>query len=59
MDKTHTTSKLSVSLMQTLSPKASDWQSVTSGLRVRKDGLKFPSPFVAREVPPKRLSAPM
>ena len=48
MDKTHTTSKLSVSLMQTLSPKASDWQSVTSGLTVRKDGLKFPSPLLQK-----------
>ena len=36
----------SVSLMQTLSPKASDSQSVTSGLSVRKDGLKrAPLPF--------------
>ena len=48
MDKTHTTSKHSVSLMQTLSPKASDWQSVTSGLTVRKDGLKFPSPLLQK-----------
>ena len=40
MDKTHTTCWPLICLMQTLSPKPSDSQSVSSGLAVRPDGLK-------------------